>query len=90
MTTTTPVPEWLNAELFISVLEKNVENFGKIQNFKAKPAFAAGENYLSTLWSIEIEAALKGSYNKNKIMQIFKMFVNFILKMVLQKCSNIC
>ena len=53
-------PAWLNAELFVSVLEKNVENFEKILNFMAKPALAAGENYLSTLWSIEIEIKLKG------------------------------
>lgn len=56
----TPVPDWLTAELFVSVLKKNVENFEKIQNFSATPAFAAGENYLSVLWSIEIEAVLKG------------------------------
>ncbi|KAM7362730.1 uncharacterized protein ACRADG_013298 [Cochliomyia hominivorax] len=59
MTPDITLPNWLNSELFISVLEKNVNNFDKIKNFTAKPAFAAGENYLSTLWSIEIELVLK-------------------------------
>ncbi|XP_046803878.1 uncharacterized protein LOC111676013 [Lucilia cuprina] len=69
MTKTIHLPQWLNAELFLSVLEKHVVNFEKIQNFSAKPAFAAGENYLSTLWSIEIEAALKdGSLKTLKYM----------------------
>lgn len=61
MTATFTVPDWLNAELFIGVLEKNVESFHALQDFSAKPAFAAGENYLSTLWSIEILVTLKGT-----------------------------
>ncbi|XP_075165607.1 uncharacterized protein LOC142238001 [Haematobia irritans] len=60
----TPIPEWLNADLFVSVLEKNVENFDKINKFSANTPFAAGENFLSILWAIEIEAALKDGSNK--------------------------
>ncbi|XP_073819745.1 uncharacterized protein [Musca autumnalis] len=54
-----PLPEWLTADLFVSVLEKNVENFDKITKFTADTPFAAGENFLSILWAIEIEVALK-------------------------------
>lgn len=60
--TSTPVPEWLTADLFVSVLEKNVENFEKIISFKANTPFAAGENFLSVLWGIEIEASMKGKF----------------------------
>lgn len=73
----TAVPEWLNAELFVSVLESNLDNYDKIQNFSAKPAFAAGENYLSTLWSIEIEAALKGFTLENKKNFIVKTLITY-------------
>ncbi|XP_075165596.1 uncharacterized protein LOC142237992 [Haematobia irritans] len=65
----TSIPEWLNADLFVSVLEQNVENFDKINKFSANMPFAAGENFLSILWAIEIEAALKdGSSQMLKYM----------------------
>lgn len=70
---TTPVPDWLTAELFVSVLKKNVENFEKIQKFSATPAFAAGENYLSVLWSIEIEAVVKGKLLICLVKNIFSL-----------------
>uniref|UniRef100_A0A1I8MRV5 CHK domain-containing protein n=1 Tax=Musca domestica TaxID=7370 RepID=A0A1I8MRV5_MUSDO len=62
--TATPVPEWLTADLFVSVLEKNVENFDKINKFTADTPFTAGENFLSILWAIQIEAALKDGSTK--------------------------
>ncbi|XP_061395693.1 uncharacterized protein LOC133331310 [Musca vetustissima] len=62
--TSTPVPEWLTADLFVSVVETNVDNFDKINSMKADTPFAAGENFLSTLWAIEIEVALKDGSTK--------------------------
>lgn len=65
MSATNPLPAWLNKDLFVSVLKKNVNNFEKILNFTAKPALSAGENYLSTLWSIAIDVKLKGNNKQN-------------------------
>uniref|UniRef100_A0A1I8NNZ0 CHK kinase-like domain-containing protein n=1 Tax=Stomoxys calcitrans TaxID=35570 RepID=A0A1I8NNZ0_STOCA len=58
------VPEWLTADLFVSVLEKNVEGFAKIIKFSAETPFAAGENFLSVLWAIEIEVAINDGSTK--------------------------
>lgn len=56
---TSQVPEWLTAEIFDGVLEKNFPAYQNIRSFKAFPGLAAGENYATLMLRVEIEMELK-------------------------------
>uniref|UniRef100_A0A0A1XJK5 Hemoglobin subunit alpha-2 n=1 Tax=Zeugodacus cucurbitae TaxID=28588 RepID=A0A0A1XJK5_ZEUCU len=53
------VPEWLKAELFVELLQKNIPNFKCIKNFSAKASQDAGDNYATLMASVNIDAELE-------------------------------
>ncbi|XP_011213899.2 uncharacterized protein LOC105233494 [Bactrocera dorsalis] len=59
------IPEWLTAELFADLLKKNVPNFKSIKNFTAEVWEAAGENYVSILASVNLDAELEDGKVQN-------------------------
>ncbi|XP_073842669.1 uncharacterized protein [Musca autumnalis] len=54
-------PEWLTAELFRELLEKDFPNFHKVSQFHIKPAVAAGENYMTVLLRVTIKVEMSDS-----------------------------
>ncbi|XP_050324786.1 uncharacterized protein LOC126756032 [Bactrocera neohumeralis] len=59
------VPEWLKAELFVDLLQKNVPNFKSIKNFTATVPEGAGENYGTLLVSVNLDAELEDCKMQN-------------------------
>lgn len=55
------IPNWLNQDYFLQIIENNVENFHKIISFKPIAATAPGENYCSVIFRVIIEVELKGN-----------------------------
>lgn len=54
------IPSWIRAELFEKVIQTNVKNFKKIQNFRVCPALAPGENYATVMLKVHIDCLLHG------------------------------
>ncbi|XP_011192723.1 uncharacterized protein LOC105218687 [Zeugodacus cucurbitae] len=53
------IPEWLKADLFLELLQKNVPNFKCIRNFSAEASENAGENYVTLMALLNIDAELE-------------------------------
>lgn len=53
------VPEWLKADLFVDLLQKNLPNFKCIKNFTVKASQEAGENYTTLMATVNIDAELE-------------------------------
>ncbi|XP_053956460.1 uncharacterized protein LOC128862072 [Anastrepha ludens] len=51
-------PKWLTAELFEKLLKDTVTNYKSIKCFEAKPALAAGENYVTIILRVNIDIEL--------------------------------
>lgn len=55
------IPKWVNEDYFLPILEKDVQNFGKIVNFTPVAATAPGENYTSIMIRVIVDVLLKGT-----------------------------
>uniref|UniRef100_T1GAZ7 Uncharacterized protein n=1 Tax=Megaselia scalaris TaxID=36166 RepID=T1GAZ7_MEGSC len=47
-------PDWVKEEIFLDILEKDVENFARIQSFRVEPGSSNGENYMSIILRVII------------------------------------
>ena len=54
------IPNWINEEYFVPILEKDVPQFDKICSFKCIAATQAGENYTSIMVRVIMDILLKG------------------------------
>lgn len=54
------VPDWIHKKQFLEILNANVPQFSKIQNFNISPASNEGENYSSLILRIAIDVKLTG------------------------------
>lgn len=54
------IPEWVNQQLFHSLLEQSNNNFKAIVKFAPEAAITKGENYMTIVLRIHIEMQLKG------------------------------
>lgn len=64
------IPDWLKADLFVELLQKNIPNFKCIKNFKVRPAQAAGENYATLMGLVSIDVELECKWKKHSRMYI--------------------
>lgn len=59
-TTPSKVPEWLQSDLFLDILQSNVKGFSKIKSFNIKSGSVAGDNYATIMLRVNIEVELEG------------------------------
>ncbi|XP_001990389.2 uncharacterized protein LOC6564248 isoform X2 [Drosophila grimshawi] len=52
------VPEWIHKTQFLEILNDNVPEFQRIENFCIQPALSSGENYSSLILRISIDVKL--------------------------------
>ena len=56
------IPDWLQQDLFVDILQKDLKQFKSIKSFDVGAATNAGDNYASIMLKIDIVAELQGSY----------------------------
>lgn len=57
---TSNVPDWVQANLFLDVLQNTVKGFKEIKKFSAVSGCEAGENYATIMLRVNIEVQLEG------------------------------
>ncbi|XP_011213900.2 uncharacterized protein LOC105233495 isoform X1 [Bactrocera dorsalis] len=77
---TRQIPEWLTAELFADLLQKNIPNFKCIKNFAVRPAQAAGENYATLMGLVTIDVELESGTSK-QVSYMIKLPIESIQKL---------
>nr|XP_036219378.1 uncharacterized protein LOC106625140 [Bactrocera oleae] len=74
------IPDWLKADLFVELLQKNIPNFKCIKNFKVRPAQAAGENYATLMGLVSIDVELEYG-NSKQVSYMIKLPIESIQKL---------
>ncbi|KAH8358977.1 hypothetical protein KR093_003630, partial [Drosophila rubida] len=81
--TSSNVPDWVNAELFIDVLKESVTGFAKIKSFRVKNGSTAGENYATIMLRVFIDVELQDGKEKS-VQYMLKLphLTEFVQKML--------
>ncbi|XP_011186984.2 uncharacterized protein LOC105214965 [Zeugodacus cucurbitae] len=75
------IPDWLKADLFVKLLEKNVPNFKQIKSLAVKPSQEAGDNYCTTMTSVKLEVELKTGATK-LVSYMLKLPIEWVQKLL--------